>query len=232
MKMQNRRPLPERQPLAGKHQPAASVPEWLEEIRLKVEQEAPLMQAFMRRAIHAVLAFAPLSEDSAVEAAAAPNDLALLVRALKSGELFDDLQLAEPLAPAFLRGIEARQRLIEEHGGTLTAEQVAQTIGISRQAVEKRRHAGKLVALATGRHGYRYPVWQFSDSGTLPGLEEVLGVLASHDEWMQTVFFVSKNPRLGDRAPTELLRAGELTPVLDAAQMYGEQGLVRSEERR
>jgi hypothetical protein len=184
------------------------------------------MQALMRRAINAVLALATLSEDSVVEATAAPTDLAALVRALRSDELLDDLSRAEPLAPAFIRGIEARQRLIEDHGGTLTAEQVAQMIGISRQAVEKRRQAGKLVALATGRHGYRYPVWQFSDSGTLPGLEEVLGVLAPHDEWMQTVFFVTKNPRLGDRAPTELLRAGKLTPVLDAAQMYGEQGLA------
>ena len=108
----------------------------------------------------------------------------------------------------------------------MTAQQVAQTIGISRQAVEKRRQAGKLVALSTGRHGYRYPVWQFSDSGTLPGLEEVLGAMASHDEWMQTVFLVGKNPRLGDRSPVELLRAGELAQVLDAAQMYGEQGLA------
>jgi hypothetical protein len=184
------------------------------------------MQALMRRAINAVMALATLSEDSVVEATAAPTDLAALVRALRSDELLDDLSRAEPLAPAFIRGIEARQRLIKEHGGTLAAQQVAQTIGISRQAVEKRRQAGKLVALATGRHGYRYPVWQFSDSGMLPGLEEVLGVLAAHDEWMQTVFFVSKNPRLGDHTPLELLEAGELTQVLDAAQMYGEQGLA------
>lgn len=219
-------PSPEKRHPASAHLPEPGIPEWLEVVRLRVEQEAPIMQALMRRAINAVLALATLSEDSVVEATAAPTDLAALVRALRSDELLDDLSRAEPLAPAFIRGIEARQRLIEEHGGTLTAEQVAQMIGISRQAVEKRRQAGKLVALATGRHGYRYPVWQFSDSGTLPGLEEVLGVLAPHDEWMQTVFFVTKNPRLGDRAPTELLRAGKLTPVLDAAQTYGEQGLA------
>jgi hypothetical protein len=193
---------------------------------MRVEQEAPIMQALMRRAINAVLVLATLSEDSVVEATSASTDLAALVRALRSDELLDDLSRAEPLAPAFIRGIEARQRLIEEHGGTLTAEQVAQTIGISRQGVEKRRQAGKLVALTTGRHGYRYPVWQFSDSGTLPGLEEVLGVLAGHDEWMQTLFFVSKHPRLGDHTPTELLKSGELMRVLDAAQLYGEQGLA------
>jgi hypothetical protein len=207
-------------------EPEPGIPEWLEEVRLKVEQEAPIMQALMRRAIHAVMALSTLSEDSVVEAAAAPTDLGALVRALRSDELLADLSRAEPLAPAFIRGIEAKQKLIEEHGGTLTAEQVAQMIGISRQAVEKRRRAGRLVALATGRHGYRYPVWQFSDSGTLPGLEEVLDVLTPHDEWMQTVFFVSRNPRLGHRAPLDLLKTGQLTAVLEAAQLYGEQGLM------
>lgn len=207
-------------------QPEPGVPEWLEEVRVRVEQEAPIMQALMRRAINAVMTLATLSEDSVVEATSAPTDLAALVRALRSDEMLEDLSRAEPLAPAFIRGIEARRALIDEHGGTLTAEQVAQTIGISRQAVEKRRQAGKLVALATGRHGYRYPVWQFSDSGTLPGLEEALGVLASHDEWMQTLFFVTKNARLGHRTPIEFLKAGRLAQVLDAAQMYGEQGLV------
>jgi len=217
---------PDRRHAASHRQPEPGIPEWLEEVRVRVEKEAPIMQALMRRAIHAVMALAALSEDSVVEATAAPTDLAALVRALRSDELLDDLSRAEPLAPAFIRGIEARQRLIEEHGGTLTAQQVARMIGISRQGVEKRRQAGKLLALATGRHGYRYPVWQFSDSGALPGLEDVLGVLAPHDEWMQTLFFVGKNLRLGDRTPIEALKAGELAQVLDAAQLYGEQGLA------
>jgi hypothetical protein len=184
------------------------------------------MQALMRRAINAVMTLATLSEDSVVDATAAPTDLAALVRALRSDELLEDLSRAEPLASAFIRGIEAKRKLIEEHGGTLPAAHVARMIGISRQAVDKRRQSGKLVALATGRHGYRYPVWQFSDSGTLPGLEEALSVLASHDEWMQTLFFVGKHPRLGNRTPIELLRAGGLIQVLDAARMYGEQGLA------
>jgi hypothetical protein len=199
-------------------------PEWLEEVRLRVEREAPLMQALMRRAIAAVMTFAALSEDTVVNASSAPNDLAALVRALSSDELLEDLKQAEPLAPAFIRGIEAKRRLIEEHGGTLAAEQVGQIIGISRQAVEKRRQAGKLIALAMGRHGYRYPVWQFHESGTLPGLEEVLAVLAPHDEWMKTIFFIGENLRLADGAPVEMLKAGKVKQVLDAAQTYGEHG--------
>jgi hypothetical protein len=182
------------------------------------------MQALMRRATAAVMKFNALSEDSVVDATAAPTDLAALIRALSSDELLADLKQAEPLAPAFIRGIEEKRRLIEEHGGVLTSDQVGRIIGITRQAVEKRRQAGKLVALATGRHGYRYSIWQFQESGTLPGLEDVLGVLAPYDEWMKTIFFVGRNPRLGDCSPLEMLKAGKVNQVLDAAQAYGEHG--------
>jgi hypothetical protein len=200
------------------------LPEWLERVRLTVQREAPIMQTLIMRAISAVLEFAALSEASAVNASAAPTDLAVLVRAISSGELLDDLKRAEPLAPAFIRGIEARRHLIDEHGGALTAEQVAQNLGITRQAVEKRRRMGKLLAVTTGRHGYLYPIWQFTKSGTLLGLEAVLGILAPHDEWMQTAFFVGQNPRLGDKTPLEMLQAGEIEKVLTAAEVYGEHG--------
>jgi len=202
----------------------SGIPEWLETIRVAVENEGPIIQTLIRRAISAVLEFTTLSEDSAVNATAAPTDLAVLIRALSSDELLNDLKTAEPLAPAFLRGIKARQRLLEEHGGTLSSDEVAAILGISRQAVEKRRRAGKLLALSTGGHGYRYPVWQFDESGVLPGLDDVLKALAPHDEWMQTAFFLGSNPRLGDRTPVHVLKAGGLSVVLGAAEVYGEHG--------
>src|SRR5439155_14075465 len=141
-------------------------------------------------------------------------------------ELLEELTKAEPLAPAFIRGIEAKRRLIEEHGGTLTAEQVAGLIGVTGQAVEKRRRSGALIAISTGRHGYRYPAWQFSESGTIPGLEEVLRLLTSQDEWMQIAFFLSKDPRLNGATPLDALKAGNLEQVLSAAQSYGEHGAI------
>jgi hypothetical protein len=202
----------------------AELPEWLERVRSTVEHEQPIMRVLMVRAINAVLKFAALSETAAVRASEAPTDQAVLLRALSSGEFLADLKNVEPLAPAFIRGIEAKRRLIEDNGGALTAEQVAESFGITRQAVEKRRRAGKLLALTTGRHGYRYPAWQFTDAGTIPGLEGVLGALASQDEWTQTAFFVGHNPRLGNRTPVEVLKAGDLESVLTAAEVYGEHG--------
>jgi hypothetical protein len=205
-------------------EPPRNIPEWLEEIRLTVECKPPVMQTLMRRAINAVLTFAALSEDAVMNATTAPTDLTALLRALSSGQLLDDLSVVEPLAPAFIRGIQAQRRLLEEHGGTLTGEQVADILGITRQAVEKRRRAGKLLALTLGRHGYRYPVWQFTGSGVLPGFEDVLLVLSPHDEWMQMAFFVSGNPRLDNRTPIEMLKARKLERVLNAAEAYGKHG--------
>jgi len=228
-------PLKRRKPAAPAEQkslaePPIEMPEWLEEVRLRVEREAPMKQALIRRSIMGVLSFSRLSDESVVNATSAPTDLAALVRALSSEdmlrEILEDLKQAEPLAPAFIRGIEAKRRFIEENGGALTSDQVAKIIGITRQAVEKRRSAGKLIGLSTGRHGFLYPVWQFQESGTLQGLPAVLDLLASHDAWMKTIFFVSRNPRLKDRTPAEMLRKGQLTEVLEAARAYCEHGSV------
>ncbi len=205
-------------------EPPLEIPEWLEEVRITVEREAPVLRTLLVRGINAVLQFTALSESTIANATAAPTDLAVLLRALSSTELLDDLSAAEPLAPAFIRGIEASRRLIDEHGGALTAVQIAGILGISRQMVERRRRTGKLLAVSTGRHGYRYPVWQFDESGVLPGLEDVLRVLAPHDEWMQVAFFVSRSQRLANRTPVETLKAGKLDAVLDAAAVYGEHG--------
>jgi hypothetical protein len=182
------------------------------------------MRALMVRAITAVLEFNALSEASVVNAAAAPTDLAVLVRALSSGELLGDLKLVEPLAPAFIRGIEAKRKLIEGHGGSLSAEKAADLLGITRQAVDKRRRTGKLIGLSTGRYGFRYPIWQFTESGTLEGLGDVLTLLAAHDEWMQAAFLIGENPRLNGKTPIELLKKGQLERVLNAAEAYGMHG--------
>ena len=200
------------------------IPEWLEHVRASVEESPPLMRTLIMRSINAVMRFEKLSEDNVINATTASTDLGVLVRVLASGELVEDLRSFEPLAPAFIRGIEARNQLLNENGGTLTAEEVAGVLGISRQAVEKRRSSGNLLGLTTGRHGYRYPTWQFTQSGVIPGFEDVLKALAPYDPWMQAAFFLGKNPRLKGESPLEMLRAGHLSVVLKAAEAYGEHG--------
>ena len=135
------------------------------------------------------------------------------------------LPTSDPLALARFRGIIALRELLHAEGGTLPVGGVAELLGISRQAVDKRRKARQLLAVEVPRRGLRYPAWQFADTGTaLPGLPEVLRALHGHDPLAQARFFLAGNDRLDGERPLDRLRAGEVDPVVDAAHAFGEHG--------
>jgi hypothetical protein len=134
------------------------------------------------------------------------------------------LPVSGPLAKAHLRGLVAMREILNSDGGSLTATEAAEHLGITRQAVDKRRKAGQLLALELPKRGMHYPAWQFADEGVLPGLVETLAALREHDSWAQARFFVSGNLRLGGRRPVDLLRRGKIEPVLGAAQTFGLHG--------
>jgi hypothetical protein len=144
------------------------------------------------------------------------------LNALQAPEAIAAMLQDDPLAEARLRGLDIRERLLQAEGGVFTSEQVARHLGISRQAVDKRRRAGRLLAFSTGRRGYVYPAWQLAHGGVLPGIESVLADLAIRDPWMQAAFFVSGDPRLEDTTPLEALRKGQIEAVCRAARGYEE----------
>jgi hypothetical protein len=181
-------------------------------------------RVFVTRAINAVADLAERNAEGSLEAAmAASSDWEVLVRALSSTEVAPS-SVSDPLANARLRGIHARRKLLQAEGGAIPASEVAEILGISRQAVDKRRQAATLLALGLGGHGYHYPAWQFEQGGVIAGLERVLKALAAHDEWMKLVFFVNANTRLNGESPLQCLRRGDAESVLDAAKAYGEHG--------
>jgi len=130
----------------------------------------------------------------------------------------------DALRPARLRGLQARDALLAAEGGTLAADQVAKLLSVSVPTVEKRRAAGKLIALEVPRRGPLFPAWQFEGGGLLPGMEEILKLLADHPPLAQMRFFLSGSRRLGGERPLDLLRRGELEPVRRAARTFGEHG--------
>ena len=185
----------------------------------------PVRTAFLARALNALARLTPQVDDDVLgDATGAESDYAVLVRALESPTALAALAAADPLAPARLRGLAARQEILRLEGGTLSAEQVADHLGLSRQAVDKRRRSGKLIGLSVGRRGYAYPAWQFGQAGVIPGLEETLTSLSIHDPWMRAAFFLSGDPRLGGATPLDELRRGKLEAVRRAARGYGEHG--------
>lgn len=187
--------------------------------------DQPARAAFLARALNALARLAPRLEERALgDAAGALSDYAALLSALEQPDALGALQAEDLLATARVRGLRARAHLLAAEGGTLSVEAAANLLGVTRQAINKRRRAGRLLALSTGRHGYAYPAWQFGANSVLPGLEEVLADLHEHDPWTQAGFFLNGSLDLDGAAPLGELRRGNIAAVRRAAQRYGEQG--------
>jgi hypothetical protein len=133
----------------------------------------------------------------------------------------------QKLARAQVRGLEARQQLVEAEGGSWSSEEVARLLHISKTAVLKRLTSGRLLAWREERlQAARFPRWQFDEHGqVLDGLEDVLRILnqdARLDAWGKMLFFLQEKPSLDGRRPVDLLRQGKLREVGLAAQAYAE----------
>jgi hypothetical protein len=190
---------------------------------LEIGQQ-PLRAAFVARSLNALDRLVRALDDRALgEAVASPSDYETLIRALAEPGALEALRRRDPLFPGRLRGLLNRERLLAAEGEPLTAEQAARALGMTRQGVDKRRQAGRLLAVRMGGRAYLYPSWQLTPEGVLPGLESALALLREHDPWMRLAFFVNANAALAGETPLAELRRGNLEPVKRAARLYGEQ---------
>lgn len=198
---------------------AGSVPVCLQKAAkrvLQVAQKQPINSVFLTRALNALVGLTQ-SEDL-VGVTSASNDYELLLSILQTPEAIAMLSSSDPLAKAKLKGLEVKQQLVLAEGGCISSEQAGNHLGISRQAVDKRRRNGKLIGLSRGKGSYLYPVWQFASSGTtIPGLEAVLEQLSTFNPWMQVAFFLNPNLRLNNLTPLKMLKRGEIEVVVESA---------------
>ena len=123
----------------------------------------------------------------------------------------------EPLAAARLSGLQAKARLIEDAGGLLDAGEVAQLLGIGRDAVGKRRQADRLLAVPRGDRAFGYPRCQFGEHGLLPGFDHLLAASRGLPPWTRLSLLTSPQDELGGRTPIEALLAGERSDAEAAA---------------
>ena len=153
----------------------------------------------------------------------------LLLRVGPEAASPDDPELLRTLDDMAVRGRAAAQRVFDAEGGLLSGQELGAALGISRQAVDKRRRAGTLLALRWSGRSYSYPAWQVWNGQTLPGLERVLASLNARDGHPigHVVFFLTSFPRLGDQRPIDVLRRGTQQAIDDvehAAAGFMEQG--------
>jgi hypothetical protein len=167
----------------------------------------PIRAAFWARATSALRAIAEGADETSLQRAVeAPTDAGALARAVSDnaalGSAVDEL---DPLAALIARGAEQKLGLLKQAGGALPVSEVAKLLGISRQAVDKRRREGKLLAIARGAD-YAYPACQFKDDDVVPGLADVLAARGVQYPWAALAFLVTPDDQLGGRAPLEALQ--------------------------
>jgi len=193
----------------------------LGEALAEIEGHSPRGQ-FLKQVMEWVV---DLSQQVNIPAEEQPGEaLTTLVKMFTQPEVLSQLAPQDPLAAARLKGAMVKQQLLYADGPPLSSAEVAQVLGISRQAVDQRRLKGKLLAVSLGRRGYRYPHGQFQGGQILPALERVLAVLQDADAWTQLMFLLTGDLRLGGQAPLECLQRGDVEAVVEAAASYGNQG--------
>jgi len=192
----------------------------------KSMDESEIRAAFLQRALAAIGRMAETADPERLqEALAVDTDVAVL-KALglaRVASLSKFAAATDPLAAARARGEQAKRDLLAVQGEMLSVVEVAARLGCSVSEVEQRHQRGLLIAL-TDEYGKRgFPAWQFTDSGSLPGLEEVLADMGVDGPWSRAAFFFSGDIRLDWRTPLEVLLSGDVEAVRRAAAAYGEQ---------
>jgi hypothetical protein len=174
--------------------------------------EDPIRRAFLRRSVAALERIAAQADPEHLTAAlAAPTDVGTIARALSDPETVGDAVAdLDPLSDALARGVEAKRDLIKAAGGVFGAEEAGGLLGITRQAVDKRRRAGALLAIRVG-DDWRYPICQFDETapgGVVAGLPEVIQAMTVAGPWATLDFLLAADDALGNATPLAVLRGG------------------------
>ncbi len=191
--------------------------------RRKPTKVALALDTISRAAAALSRVLASMPQSALHELAKAPSGERILVAATMQPSILEDATATSPLLAAKLRGVEIKWKLLDSEGGTISAEEVGQLIGVTRQAVDKKRRASHLLAVKIGRK-WRYPIWQFADHQVLVGMPRVLAALPTSNAWVKMAFLLSRNTRLGEKRPLDLLRQEHVDKVVWAARLYGEHG--------
>lgn len=107
-----------------------------------------------------------------------------------------------------------RRQLIEQ---SLSAEAVADRLGLSLDDLDARRQRHELIAIrGSGDVGWLYPDWQFDDDGpdgTIEGLPRVLLLLEDLGPLQQAAWLTQPKAAFDGHSPIDALRASDADDV-------------------
>lgn len=125
------------------------------------------------------------------------------------------------LADAITRGELVRQKLAADEGGSISTRQAARLLGVTVPTVLRRWRRHRLIAWSHSR-SVRVPVWQFAGRKMLEGIEEVLQIFRSDEQWRVMMYFLRERIELDRRRPLDLLREGKAAEVIDNAKAHAD----------
>lgn len=131
-----------------------------------------------------------------------------------------------PRAKAILKGVEIAENDLRESGGTYKEEEVQRLLhNASKLDIENEVRDKKLLTVPGPRGNTRFPAIQFKEDGTvIDGLDVVQKALPTENSFAVLNFLIHGDSRLGNESPIELLKRGQVAPVIELARGFGEQG--------
>ncbi|MCB1127090.1 MAG: hypothetical protein KDM81_11370 [Verrucomicrobiae bacterium] len=121
-------------------------------------------------------------------------------------------------------GAELVEQFKVAEGGAWTGADFQGRFGLSAAVLHRRRKEHRILYWRDARHEFHYPKWQFTATGALlPGVQEVLQIFRSVDEWRLMAYFLNPRRQLDDRRPLDLLRGGEKDKVLAHATLHAKE---------
>lgn len=185
----------------------------------------PMRKAFAMRLHEVVDHLAEAADAATVEEVLAMADaFSGLGVAMQRVATSDAAAVRDPLATARVRGIAAREGLIERAGGLLRLAEAAERLGVTTQAVNGRRGRKTILAVPMPNGEWVYPACQFSDYGLVSGIDTFVRAFRDADPWTRLAVLLAPSSRYGGRTALELLKEGREAEARGIAATYGDQG--------
>jgi hypothetical protein len=137
----------------------------------------------------------------------------------------DDLQRRLSPQLSIFSPEKAGERVVAElrdaDGGAWSGLELKEKFDMNSAFLHRPRKEHRIVYWRNAKDDYFYPRWQFTDTGVpLPGIQDILQIFGSKDEWRVMRYFLGVRRQLGDRRPLDLLHAGEADKVIAHAREH------------
>lgn len=191
----------------------------------KAASAEPMRELFSRRMHEVVDHLAQTADKATVEEvlgmADAFSGLGVAMQRMATSEA---AAVRDPLAAARIRGLAARERLIDRAGGLLRVGEAAERLGVSTQAVNGRRSRKTILAIPMPNGEWVYPACQFAKFGLVPGIDAFVRAFQDADPWTRLAVLLAPSDRYDGKSALELLKEGKEAEARSIAATYGGRG--------